>query len=106
MNGYSNHATWNANLWYGDQIADYVDQYQDHFTEISISEMADDLESFCWEIAGMNELPIGFVRDAASQEWNQINWRELGEKYISRPRNHWSVMEDIEILHYVMEDCE
>jgi hypothetical protein len=81
MNGYTNHATWNVNMWHGDQIADYVDQYQDYFAEISISEMADDLESFCYELAGLNDLPIGFARDVVMQEWSRINWRELAKQY-------------------------
>lgn len=92
MNGYSNHATWNANMWYGDQIADYVEQYQAHFAEISISEMADDLESFCYELSGLNELPIGFVRDAAMQEWSKIDWRA------------WAGV--IRMAQPAMEDCE
>lgn len=82
MNGYTNQSTWNANRWYGDQISDYVEHNQEYFREISISEMADDLESFCWDISGMDELPIGFVREAASQEWEQINWIELAERYM------------------------
>lgn len=81
MNGYTNHATWNANMWFENAIQDYVEQYQAHFQEISISELADDLESFCYELSDLNELPIGFVRDVAMQEWNQINWRELATIY-------------------------
>lgn len=82
MNGYTNQSTWNANLWYGEQISDYVADNQEYVREISISELADELESFFWDISGMNELPIGFVRDAASQEWDQINWIELAERYL------------------------
>lgn len=81
MNGYSNQSTWNANLWYGDLIEDHVNGFEDHFAELTIDELADELESFCWEISGMNELPIGFVRDAANYAWDQINWNELAKAY-------------------------
>jgi hypothetical protein len=79
MNGWTNHATWNFRAWHGDQLDAYAETYAAHFDEISLQEVAEDIEAWAWEETGMNEMPIGFARDAASHAFHDINWTELAE---------------------------
>lgn len=79
-NGWANHSTWNFMNWHGDQLDAYAEKFAAYFVEISTQEVADDIEVWAWEETGLNEMPIGFVRDAASREYNKVAWMDLAER--------------------------
>jgi len=81
MNGWNNHETANFMLWHADDIEAYIEKYVSHFATLDQDELADDIESFSYELVGINTLPIGYARIAAAHSFNQINWREIARHY-------------------------
>lgn len=79
MNGYTNAATYNFRLWHFDAIQEIILDDFLAYVDFDVSELADDIEAMAFEMTGLNKLPIGFVRDAAMAEYNQINFIELAE---------------------------
>jgi hypothetical protein len=73
-NGWTNHETWNVNLWYGDIFADWQE-------DGSYDTGAAALESFVVEMSGVEEMPDGFAKDAALTALSHVNWDELAEHY-------------------------
>ena len=73
MNGWKNHATWNANIWYGDLF--------DGLAEDGIEITGDALLEFVWEYENFDSMPIGFVKDAAMAAFNSVDWDELAAHY-------------------------
>ena len=77
MYGWTNHETWNFIQWHGDDIESHVEQYVDHFATLDEDQLADVIETFAYELVGLDSLPIGFARDAAATTFHNINWREI-----------------------------
>jgi hypothetical protein len=80
MNGWSNHETWNINLWLGESFEQYVEEYKAAYLEDG-ADLANDLENLAWELTGLGEMPIGFAFDSANDAFGRINWVELARHY-------------------------
>lgn len=81
MNGWKNHETWNFMLWHADDIHNYVEQYAMYFVSLNDQELADDIAAFAYTLLGLNELPIGFVRDTVMQSFDRISWIEVARAH-------------------------
>jgi hypothetical protein len=73
-NGWTNHETWNINLWYGDIFADWQE-------DGSYDMSAWALEEFSREMSGVEDMPDGFAKDAVLTALAEVNWDELAEHY-------------------------
>ena len=74
---WTNHSTWNFIQWHGDDVESHIEEYVDHFATLDEDELADEIETFAYELVGLDALPIGFARDAAATTFHNINWREI-----------------------------
>jgi hypothetical protein len=81
MNGWSNQETNNFMLWHADDIEAHIEEYVDHFATIDEDELAENIESFSYELLGLNALPIGYVREAAAHSFNQISFNQIARHY-------------------------
>ena len=81
MNGWTNHQTWNANLWFGDVFESMVEDDRATFAEMTDEAFIEWMKDTAWELAEMDTLPIGWARDSASQQFDAVNWRELARHY-------------------------
>ena len=81
MNGWNNEETANFMLWHADDIEAYIEKYVSHFATLDQDELADDIESFSYELVGLNALPINYARIAAAQSFNQINFDQIARHY-------------------------
>lgn len=81
MNGLTNQDTRNFMQWHRDDVEIYVEQYVDYFATLDEDKIADDIEAFAYELVGLNTLPIGYARDAASTSFHNINFREIARTY-------------------------
>lgn len=81
MNGWKNQETWNFMLWHTDDIRDYVAQYAKYFVTLDEQELAVDIESYAYTLLGLNEMPIGFVRDTVMQSFDRISWIEVARAH-------------------------
>ena len=79
--GWANVDTWNFVNWYGDMLTDEIDENQEMYAEMELDEMADYIESTFYEISGIEEMPIGFARDAAMQAWSGIDWTDIAKSF-------------------------
>ena len=84
---YSNHETWNCNLWYSEIFTSIAEETYDHDPSVSQEDLTEILagafENTVEEICGITELPPGFVKDVALQAWGQINWDEIAKQYVT-----------------------
>lgn len=76
-NGWTNHETWNFMRWHSDQLQAHVLSYLEMFKEYSDSEFADDLYFWSYDMCGLAELPLGFVRECAHFKFDKINFHEI-----------------------------
>ena len=74
-NGWSNYETWQANLWLGDDDADYMRESGDVTPEI-VREYAEQALS-----DDRDELPGGLIGDIVNAWLSTVDWRELAEHY-------------------------
>jgi hypothetical protein len=81
MNGWSNEETANFMLWHADDIEAYVSKWYEYFATIDQFELADDIDSFSYRLLDINDLPIGFVREAVMHSFNQIDFKEIASRY-------------------------
>jgi hypothetical protein len=81
MNGWTNNQTWNANLWFGDVFESLVEEDRATYAAMSRRTFIDWMKDVSWDLAGMDELPIGWARDAASQQFDAVDWDELADHY-------------------------
>lgn len=79
--GWANTETWNFINWFGDILTDMVDEDHEMFAEMEPDDMADYLESTFYEMSGIEEMPIGFARDAAMQAWSAIDWHDITKSF-------------------------
>jgi hypothetical protein len=68
-------------LWHADDIEAYVSKWFEYFATLDQDELADDIEAFSYELVGINTLPIGYVREAASHSFNQIDFDQIARHY-------------------------
>lgn len=94
MNGWANYATWNFMLWHGDQLDEYAEDFAAVFVEISTKEIADDIYAQAWEALGLNGMPLGFVRDAASNAFHDIDFLQIANRVQAIAQAHLEKMED------------
>lgn len=73
-NGWTNHATWQINLWYGDIFAEWQDA-----GDYDMSAWA--LEEFVMEMEQIDSMQGGFAKDAVLAALSEVNWEELSEHY-------------------------
>jgi hypothetical protein len=81
MNGWTNEETANFMLWHADDIEAYVSKWFEYFATLDQDELADDIESFSYELVGLNSLPIGFVREVVAITFHSINFRQIARHY-------------------------
>lgn len=73
-NGWSNYETWNANLWFGDMLADMASD--------GVELTAESVEDLIWDLV-REECPqeSSFVNDCVTQALRCVNWQELADHY-------------------------
>ena len=73
-NGWTNKATWQISLWYGDIFADWQDA-----GDYDMSAFA--LREFVAEMEGIDDMRDGFAKDAALAAFHEVDWDELEDHY-------------------------
>ena len=73
-NGWTNKATWQISLWYGDIFADWQDA-----GDYDMSAFA--LREFVAEMEGIDDMKDGFAKDAALAAFHEVDWVELSDAY-------------------------
>ena len=82
MNGWTNYETWNFMVWHGDDLDAYAEEYATYFVEIASRDgmIADDIYAWAWDKVGLDEMPLGFARDVASNAFHDIDFTEIAER--------------------------
>lgn len=70
-NGWTNHATWLVNLWWGDNLAEIDEPVTAEMAENYVFEMADMTNDHCVESK--------FVSDMFTAYMNEVNWQEIAD---------------------------
>ena len=71
-NGWSNYETWNMSLWYGDYIADLLED-----ADLDAEQVKDIVE----ECISDQYEETGFVADAVRNMLFKVNWEELVDNH-------------------------
>lgn len=81
-NGWTNRETWLVNLYYGENLQDYVNDLFKQDDSYESYEIAECLEVWLDEVIGedLENLPM-FLKDFIVL--SRINWKELAELYLS-----------------------
>ncbi len=72
-NGWTNKATWQINLWYGDVFANIAEDGP---------VTADFMREYVAEVEGIDDMKDGFAKDAALAAFHEVDWYELEDHYV------------------------
>ena len=90
------YATCNFVNWHGDQLDAYAEEYATYFVEISAKETFDDIYAWAWGVTGMDAMPLGFARDAASNAFHDIDFEQIASRVQAVAQAHiekWRICE-------------
>lgn len=72
--GWTNHATWNVNLWINNDYASYKAKIWLCLTVGASGLNAENVERFCRDILAGNE-------DFSPGDWDSVNWAEIAKEW-------------------------
>lgn len=71
-NGWTNHATWLVNLWWGDNLAEIDEPVTAEMAENYVFELAD-------SVTNDKTVESKFVSDMVTAYMNEVNWQEIAD---------------------------